>query len=182
MVAGTSLKKLKSSAASRRKGFTLVEVLIVVVILGILAATVLPQFNAATDDAKEASLRQNLSLLRSQIQMFRFQHDGKFPGSGSTDPTKIVEQLTLASKADLTTAAPGTAGYPFGPYVIGQLPVNPYSGGRAVKIVTDVAAATPDMAETIGDEKVGWIYNPATGEIKANATGNSADGKALDKM
>ncbi len=31
-----------------------------------------------------------------------------------------------------------------------------------MKIVTDVAAATPEMAETIGDEKVGWIYNPAT--------------------
>ena len=70
----------------RRAGFTLVEVLIVVVILGILAATVLPQFTSSNDDARESVLVQDLQTLRSQIQLYKFQHDGKFPADSSTDP------------------------------------------------------------------------------------------------
>jgi len=61
---------------NKRAAFTLVEVMIVVVILGILAATVLPQFISTNDDAKESVLVQDLQTLRSQIQLFKFQHNG----------------------------------------------------------------------------------------------------------
>uniref|UniRef100_A0A7C2JX02 Prepilin-type N-terminal cleavage/methylation domain-containing protein n=1 Tax=Schlesneria paludicola TaxID=360056 RepID=A0A7C2JX02_9PLAN len=170
------------SRSFRRRAFTLVEVLIVVVILGILAATVLPQFGNANKDAQESALRQDLQLLRSQIQLFKFQHDGKCPGNGSTDPAVVLDQLTKASNSAAQTAAPGTAGYPYGPYIVGQFPPNPYNGGRAIKIVSDVAGTAPDMSETVGTEKVGWIYNPATGEIKANATGQTSTGIDLDDL
>lgn len=48
-----------------RKGFTLVEILIVVVILGILAAIVIPQFTNASEEAKQNSLRSNLQSIRA---------------------------------------------------------------------------------------------------------------------
>lgn len=159
---------------NRRRGFTLIEVLIVVVILGILAATVLPQFTAATDDASESSLRQNLQLLRSQIQMYKFQHDGKFPADTSTE---VADKLTKASKVDGSTAAPGTAGYPYGPYVVGQMPPNPFNGGRGIKVVTgSVAGVVVDEAALDGTEKVGWIYSKDLGEVKANTAGMAGDG------
>jgi len=54
-----------------RRGFTLIEILIVVVILGILAAIVIPQFTDASQEASESSVRSQLQTLRSQIELFR---------------------------------------------------------------------------------------------------------------
>ena len=55
----------------RRRAFTLIEILIVVVILGILAAIVLPKFVGAADDSVDANLRTQLRILRTQIELYR---------------------------------------------------------------------------------------------------------------
>src|SRR5207244_4007287 len=66
-------------ARTRRSGFTLVEILIVVIILGILAAIVIPQFTNASQDARESSLLSQLQTLRSQIELYKLQHKDKLP-------------------------------------------------------------------------------------------------------
>lgn len=63
----------------RRSGFTLIEILIVVVILGILAAIVIPQFTDAAQDAGASSARSQLQSLRSQIELHRVQSSGIAP-------------------------------------------------------------------------------------------------------
>ena len=50
------------------RGFTLIEVLIVVVILAVLAAVIIPHFTDCSDDAKKSTLTHNLSILRAQDQ------------------------------------------------------------------------------------------------------------------
>ena len=60
--------------SKRSSGFTLVEVLIVVVILAVLAATIIPQFSSSTTDAKVAALQFNLNSIRSQIQLYTVHH------------------------------------------------------------------------------------------------------------
>src|ERR1700677_765251 len=62
-----------------RKGFTLVEILIVVIILGILAAIVIPQFTNASQNARESSLQSTLQTLRSQVQLYKLQHGDALP-------------------------------------------------------------------------------------------------------
>ena len=68
-----------TSIRTRRKsGFTLVEILIVVIILGILAAIVIPQFTNASQDARKSSLTSQLQTMRSQIALYELQHNDQF--------------------------------------------------------------------------------------------------------
>ena len=60
-------------------GFTLVEILIVVVILGILAAIVVPQFTNASQTAKASSLLSQLQSIRSQLELYQVQHNAVYP-------------------------------------------------------------------------------------------------------
>ncbi len=134
----------------RKQGFTLVEVLIVVVIMAVLAATIIPQFTVSTMDAKISTAEFNLNSLRQQIEMYRMQHDGAVPGA------------TLAELSASTNAA-GTigtgAGFPFGPY-LRSIPANPVTANDAIKVITNDPAESGDVT-TNG----GWLYNTTTGGI-----------------
>jgi general secretion pathway protein G len=130
------------------RGFTLVEVLIVVIILGILAAIVVPQFSTASSDAKLSALKTNLQTIRGQIQLYKVQHADAWPTAAS-----FTNQMTLSSKEDGTTAAVGTSGYTLGPY-LQSIPTNPYSN-----------------TSTVGATAVGttaWYYDETTGTFRAN--------------
>lgn len=138
---------------SRRIGFTIVEVLTVIVVLGILAAIVVPQFSDASTDAKLSSLKTNLQTVRAQIELYKIQH---VDGSGVENyPTfaNFVDQMTKASKADGSTADIGTSGFNLGPY-LQAIPDNPYTGSN-----------------TVGTGGVGtsdWYYDQSTGVFRAN--------------
>jgi general secretion pathway protein G len=74
-----------STKRNQSRGFTLIEILIVVVILGILAAIVIPQFTNAAQDANESSARSQLQTMRSQIELYRVQNNGTAPANPWTE-------------------------------------------------------------------------------------------------
>src|SRR4051812_44835541 len=99
---------------TNKGGFTLVEILIVVIILGILAAIVIPQFTSASQDARKNSLTSQLQTLRSQVELYKLQHLDKRPTGLSASTTDWTQ---LTTKTDSAGSTGTTASYPFGPYL-----------------------------------------------------------------
>jgi prepilin-type N-terminal cleavage/methylation domain-containing protein len=91
-----------------RRGFTLIEILIVVVILGILAAVVVPQFTNASDDANDAAVRSQLQTLRGQIELYRAQV-GADPDMLTTGWTDMIEGDYLMVEPNNPLTADATA-------------------------------------------------------------------------
>lgn len=144
--------------AKIRRGFTLVEVLIVVVIMAILAATIIPQFSDSTKDAKISSAQFNLHTIRAQIELYKSQHDGKLP-------TATLVELTKAT--DKNGASTGSGPFPYGPY-IRELPANPFNSLNTV-------AAPAQVPPTATVDNAGWLYDVTTGKVFINTAGHLND-------
>jgi prepilin-type N-terminal cleavage/methylation domain-containing protein len=160
------------------RAFTLIEILIVVVILGILATIVVPQFSNASVTAKENALKDQLRYLRTQIIVYRAQHRDCPPGFPNGDRSQapsgaaFIDQMTRPTDEDGAVGASSSTVYKYGPY-LGQMPANPLTGLTAVQVVPE----TDPMPDPSGTE-YGWIYKPLTGEIIANSTGSDSSGNA----
>lgn len=149
-----------------QKGFTLVEILIVVVILGILAAIVIPQFTNASTDAKVSSLVSDLQTMRSQIQLYKIQHNDQLPGTATgVDFATAMTQYTDVSGLNPSTTKVVATGVIYGPY-LQKIPTNQF-----IAVTDDGAKVNPvTTTPTAGDGlSYGWVYNTITGEIRANS-------------
>lgn len=170
---------MQPTTIAKSKGFTLVELLIVVIILAVLAAIVVPQFSANTDDAKLASSKSNLSAVRSAIDFYYQQH-GHYPGGVATGngPTcngvggsaalnteaAMLDHLTRYSNSDGATCSRADAGYDYGPYLKTGIPTEAVSNDGAVEIDASGDLAMEAAATAAG----GWKYDPQSGKFIIN--------------
>ncbi len=134
-----------------KKGFTLVEILIVVVILGILAAIVIPQFSDASTEANMSRLQSDLQMLRSQVQLYKIQHLDELPHT--TDSGEFAQRLT-----ETTDKSGSIDGDDFGPYMT-SVPKNPFVDSETM---FGFGTGTPP---TNGDTH--WWVDTETGVIHA---------------
>ncbi len=150
---------------TRKSGFTLVEILIVVIILGILAAIVIPQFTNASQDARRNSLTSQLQTIRSQLELYKMQHKDKPPTSLGTG-TDDWQELTSQTDADQAAYDAGTSTTgPFGPY-LQQPPVNPLNG------FSTVASTTTDYGSggtAAANDGIGFVVNTTTWKVWATS-------------
>lgn len=148
--------------ATRRsnKGFTLIEILIVVIILGILAAIVIPQFSSASNDARKSSLQTTTQTLRSQIALFKLQHKDELP-----DLVTNWDPLIKKTAEDGTVSATGA----YGPYMQ-DVPKNAINGNTNVVNGDGTAASGTACA---------YLYDYASGNGTGKIWGTDTDGKTL---
>jgi len=158
-------------------GFTLVEILIMTVLLGILAAIVIPSVANSTTSAKESALATDLQLLRRFIMVYKAHHLEVAPGYPDGDTTAapteqvFIEHATMSSNAVGQTAVVGTPGFDRGPYMQ-KIPVNPFNNKSDVQMLANGEDFPADA-----DNSHGWIYKAITGEIRADVTGTDGNGK-----
>lgn len=163
----------------RNGGFTLVELIIVIIILAILAALAIPQFTSSTKDAKESTLKANLSVFRSQIELYYHQHDSVYPGAvdeadgttavtGADADAAFLAQMTQYSDSTGKVSATKDDDYPYGPYMQ-SIPENPLPAAATVTADAEATVdVTADAGEITADGATGWKFSAVNGKIIAN--------------
>jgi len=137
-----------------RKGFTLVELLVVIVVLAVLAAIVLPKFVGAGTRSKESALRSDLKLARNRVALF-YNDTGAYPAS--------LAALTATSAPASGFAPDGTARSIaaeewHGPY-LESIPNDPVSGRAFAYSTADgsvgrVTSSAPGIASDGSDYSI----------------------------
>lgn len=143
---------------NRVRGFTLVEILIVVVILGILAAIVVPQFTSASQEAVKGALASQLQTINSQIELYRVQHTGVLPDNDQGDANA---NPPVAADPMLVAGSHGGWGVMVSRDYLKDEPNNGYTRSSNVVGVWTGTPATDGTA-------AGWAYDGTTGECFAN--------------
>jgi general secretion pathway protein G len=138
-----------------RDAFTMIEVLMVVIIMVVLAATIVPQLTSSTEGAKNSALKFNLHSIRSQIEMYKSQHGNKVPTL-----TSFRNQMT--KKTDASGGVGAGEAFVYGPYFSKNVPANPFNNNNTLIATT---ATTESEAKIVATGNAGWLYNATTGDV-----------------
>ena len=133
--------------------------MIVVAVLGILAAIVVPHFKSHATQAKEAVAQDSLRLLRSGIELYTTQHGGVPPGYQDDDPDTVPSSAAFYEQMVLS-----------GQYVL-RMPENPFN-----ELKTTLVIANDGTFPEVASGTYGWIYQPATITIRLDWPGTDKDG------
>ncbi|PKM97207.1 MAG: hypothetical protein CVU79_09545 [Elusimicrobia bacterium HGW-Elusimicrobia-3] len=154
---------------NNKKGFTLIELMIVVAIIGILAAIAIPKFADLINKSKEGATKGALSSVRSAIQVYYGDNEGWFPAT----ETPLLGCLTLNAK------------------YIGEIPLAKLPGTthQDIRTVTGVTATTAgDYTTQIIGDTGGWAYYAETdvaqswGNFQVGCTHEDIKGRGSDTI
>ena len=169
-----------------RRALNLLELVIVVVIFGLLAAIAIPRLSSASPADAERSLRRDVSVLRSAIELYYRDH-GFYPGqkgagtleSGPGTEAAFALQLARFSDVEGRVADKPDDTFCYGPYLREGIPacsVVPRQGKQGLCLVSNETVPTFIPSAT----EAGWVYNHETGDIVVNSDGYGVSGARYD--
>lgn len=134
-----------------QSGFTLIELVIIIVVLGILAAVAIPKYQDVTTEAQEAAVRSSLGALRSGITIY-------YANEAVTTGKAVWPSLDELNTVGVVMAQ--------------GLPGNPYCASAQYP---DSVVLGVSKGILVGND-CGWAYNPATGNVwpNTNVSGEAA--------
>jgi len=142
-----------------KQAFSIVELIIVVAILGILAAIVMPQFQSHATQAKEAAAKDNLRVLRSAIELYAAKHTGVAPGYKDNDPTTAPSSDYFRKQTTLDS------------HYFVKMPLNPFNKLDTIRMIGNGESLPAGATGNFG-----WIYQPARETIRLDWPGVDKDG------
>jgi general secretion pathway protein G len=141
-------------AGRNRRGFSLVELVIVIIIIGIIAAIAVPRFSAATTNANDKQVKASLAILQNAVDLYQAEHTGttttKWNLGVAGSPTSVTAAKGLLKQTESTGALGDLSGNEFGPYVR-SLPANLNKGEVFVGIEIDDGSTQTCTAGVAGD-------------------------------
>jgi general secretion pathway protein G len=160
----------------KKKAFTLVELILVITILGILAALVIPTFQGNIATAKESAAKSDLMTIRTQIELYKLQHNQYPPGyvNGADAPIATVSLQLIGTTTVTGQTSPSTIPtdpFLYGPY-LKKIPKNPFNELSTIEYVAEATA----FAAAANGTSSGWLYKKETAEIVMNWTGVDKEG------
>lgn len=133
----------------QRRGFSLIELVVVLVIIGLLAAVAVSRLGRMVESTNDAALQRNLQTLRKAIETYSAEH-GAYPSAAN-----IVPQLTGYTDAAGNLSAAKVDPFVYGPY-LREVPPVPTGSARGSRGIAAARGAG-----------VGWVYSEADGNIAA---------------
>ncbi len=166
------------------RAFSLVELVIVIVILGIVAAIAVPRISSASKNSGETALKANLNTIRTAIDLYFSQHGSTYPGAKAdglgnalNSSASLINQLTLYTDIHGNCSASKSSSHPYGPYLRSGFPaqtIGPNAGLGSIAAEILVLPSANKLLPLPGVNH-GWVYSSITGKIIPNISATETD-------